>query len=84
MYLMSRVFRTFKTDPLSPDSTLDSTLYSASNIIIYAGETHINNYIAWLSSLGFKKILTSKKSNNHSRIQVDGFKSINETYDMIT
>jgi hypothetical protein len=70
LYLMSRVFRTFKTDPLSPDSTL----YSASNIIIYAGNAHIDNYIMWLLKLGFENILTSKKSQRHSCIQVDGFK----------
>ena len=64
LYLMSRVFRSFKTE----------TSYTASNIIIYAGIGHIDNYIAWLEKLKFRKIVSSKKTKNRNCIQVDDFK----------
>jgi hypothetical protein len=62
LYLMGRVFRSFKTKS-----------YSASNIIIYAGDGHIQNYILWLKKLNFDKIVWSEKTEKKNCIQVKDF-----------
>ena len=68
IYLMSRAFRTFvdKFDEI----------YNASNIIIYAGDLHIDKYITWLKQLGFEEKYNVSNSTNLEKIaclKVDNF-----------
>ena len=64
LYLLSRVFRSF-----------DQELYNSTNIIIYAGNDHIKNYINILKNLNFeeKYIFNSSDSDNYACLKVKDF-----------
>ena len=68
-YLMSRVFRIFDDDD-------GNILHDASNIIIYAGNSHVKNYITWLKELGFEEKYNVSNSTNFEKmacLKVDNF-----------
>ena len=68
-YLMSRVFRIFDDDD-------GNEIYNASNIIIYAGVTHVKNYITWLKQLGFEEKYNVYNSTNLEKmacLKIDNF-----------
>jgi len=66
IYLLTRVFRSFDKDLHK---------YNASNIIIYAGNAHIQNYIKLMPDLKFAKIYDFKSTITEKRacIKVDNF-----------
>jgi hypothetical protein len=68
-YLMSRVFRIFDDDN-------GNILHDTSNIIIYAGDSHVKTYITWLKQLGFEEKYNVSNSTNLEKmacLKVDNF-----------
>lgn len=66
---MSRVFRSFYDEN-------GNEIYDSKNIIIYAGNQHIKNYIKMLEDLNFNKkynYTNSDNLNKKSCLKVDNF-----------
>ena len=68
MYLMSRVFRSFYDEN-------GNEIYDSKNIIIYAGNQHIKNYIKMFEDLNFeeKYHYTNSAKNKEACLKVDNF-----------
>ena len=68
LYLMGRVFRSFY-------DYNSNEIYNSKNIIIYAGDVHIENYIKILKDLNFeeKYHYTNSAKNKEACLKVDNF-----------
>jgi len=67
LYTMTRIYRSFDIDKVSP--------YESTNIIIYAGDYHIQNYIKHFEELGLQPMymFTSSDTNEYACIKVNDF-----------
>jgi len=67
LYTMTRIYRSFDIDKVSP--------YESTNIIIYAGDYHIQNYIKHFDEMRLQKkyMFTSSDTSEHACIKVNDF-----------